>query len=190
MTTLKVDPARPASSAVFKAAEAVKGGKVIVYPTDTVYGIGCRIQEEPVRRVFAIKGRDFNSPLSVAFSSIEEAGLWTHMSKEQRETVAAKHRDGTTFILRKRGIPDYVTAGLPTVGVRIPDSLFCIQLIRETGPIITTSANPTGQPAPASFDEIDDKILSAADLAVDGGRCKYAKPSKIIDLTNQAVLRD
>lgn len=192
MKVLRVDPNAPNPTAIQLAADILLEEGIIIYPTDTVYGIGSILKEEPIKRIFAAKGRDFNSPLSVAFSDAEEVRHYAEVSAEQMALIGMEHRDGMTFILeRKNTIPDYVTAGLPTVGARIPDSEICRQLIRKTGPIITTSANPTGKPAPTSIKELDEEIGNKADLVVDGGPTRHGKPSKIIDLTkDDRILRE
>ena len=184
MKVLKVDPKAPNQTAIHLVADILLEGGLIIYPTDTVYGIGSILKEEPVKRVFSIKGRDYKSPLSVAFADTKEVRHYAEVSDTQEAQILKEHGDGMTFILKKKNtIPDYVTAGLPTVGVRIPDSEICRQLIRLSGPIITTSANPTGKPAPTSTTELDETIGNAVDLIIDGGPTRYKKPSTIKDLT-------
>jgi L-threonylcarbamoyladenylate synthase len=190
MNIIRVDPENPDIMSISVAVETLQGGGVIVYPTDTVYGIGCMLNENSVKRVFAIKGRDFNSPMSVALASVDEVRHYAILSPQQEERIRDEYNRGTTFILKKKNMPDYVTAGLPTVGIRVPDSEICRQLIRKTGPLITTSANLKGQRAQSEFGLLDKGILKSVDLAVDGGKCKFGKPSMIIDLTSDGkVLR-
>jgi len=184
MKVLKVDSKAPNPTAIQLAADILLEGGVIVYPTDTVYGIGSILKEEQIKRIFSIKGRDYKSPLSVAFANIKEVRHYAEVSGEQEAQILKEHKDGMTYILnKKKTIPDYVTAGLPTVGVRIPDDEVCRQLIRLSGPIITTSANPTGKPAPTSVKELDETIGNQVDLVLDAGPTKYKKPSTVKDLT-------
>ena len=188
MEALKIDEETPDDEIIRIVAEKLLKKSVIVYPTDTVYGIGCTLDEQPVKRIRELKGRKNQTPLSVAFSNIEQIRHYTIITPEQEKTINKLKHEGTTFILRKKNIPDYVTAGLPTVGVRIPDNNICKKLIEKIGPIITTSANPTGKPAPTKVEEINEMITSGVDIVVDGGPCKYARPSKIIDLTQEGKI--
>jgi len=191
MNVLKINPERPQKEIIDEASKILLAGGVIVYPTDTVYGIGSILDDAAVNRVFSAKDRMFGRPLSVAFSDIEQVINYAVVDAEQLEKIRELWCEGTTFILNKRGVPDYVTAGLPTVGVRIPDSEVCRQIIRRTGPITTTSANLSGQNAPAEFSEIDRRILESVDLALDGGRCRLSRTSRILDLTSGGkILRE
>lgn len=191
MNKVTVDPENPAEEALSEAAKIVSGGGLIVYPTDTVYGVGCVLDEEPVKRVYALKGRGWDTPLSVAFSNLEEVRHYTFLSHEQEEYVTKEFMNGTTFILKKKHVPDYVTAGLDTVAVRIPASRVCLELLERTGPLVSTSANPSGGQAAASIEEVDERILEGVDVVLDAGRCMYGRPSRIIDLTRGGrVLRN
>ena len=191
MRDLKVDANNPDAAVMKEATDVLARTGVIVYPTDTVYGIGCVLERECVRRVYGLKGRDFGSPLSVVFPNLEEVRHYTDVSPEQEEYVRREHMNGTTFILEKRDIPDYVTAGLNTVGVRIPDNRVCQALTDAVGPIVSTSANPSGEKAPDRVGEIEDSITEGVDLVLDAGPCRYGRPSRIIDLTRGfKVLRD
>jgi len=193
MKVIRVDAERPQDVVILSCAGVVSEGGVIVYPTDTVYGIGCILSEVPVERVYSIKGRVSKSPLSVAFAAIEDIRHYTFLSDEQEDEIERTYRDGMTFLLKKRKdkVPDFITAGLDTVGVRIPDSEVCRRLIRLTGPITTTSANISGFKPPTRVKEADEKILDSVDIVLDAGPCRIGKPSRIVDLTNNGeLLRD
>ncbi len=177
--------------AAIDVAKALLGSKgVLVYPTDTVYGIGGdATSDEVVKKVRAIKGIDAKKPLSVMmadFSMIEyycETGIW-------EDIILKKYLPGPyTFVLKLRQ-PLAVT-GNDKLGVRIPDSVFCQALCQAFGrPIITTSANPTGQKAPAEFAAVDKKVLDAVGLAIDGGPTKYGTASAVIDLVERKMVRE
>jgi len=95
-----------------------------------------------------------------------------------------------TFLVRKRPIvPDMLTAGSPLVGVRYPDHEIALRLIEMTGPITSTSANITGGTPPSDPRDIDPEILSRVDMLIDGGRCRYAIPSTLVDLSTMRILR-
>ena len=143
--------------ALYRAKNAVLDGKVLIYPTDTVYGIGGNaLSSDVVKKIRRIKKMEEDKPLSVMMADLEmieeycEVGLWEEM-------ILKRYLPGPfTFILRKRkGIP--VTKD-STLGVRVPEFEFCNRLSEEVKqPIISTSANITGKPAPTNFQEIDKK---------------------------------
>jgi L-threonylcarbamoyladenylate synthase len=157
---------------------------IIIYPTDTVYGLGCPISDEDaVRKIFEIKKRSALLPLSVAFHDIEQLSEYIILDEKQLEFIRENWNKGTTFIVRKNeNIPDIVTADSDKVGVRIPDHPEVRNLIEEFGPIITTSANISGEPTPASFEELNMEVVKQADLLIKG-RCILGKASIIWDLT-------
>lgn len=169
------------------AVQVLKRGGVIGYPTDTTYGIGCAISDlEAVDKVFELKGRDFGKPLSVAFSSIEMAKKYVDISEDD-ERVLRKHLPGPfTFLLEKNDlIDDKITAGLPKVGVRIPDFGITLKIINELGePIITTSANLLGEPDAIKSDDLKVKV----DFIV-RGECSIGTSSTLIDLDSKKILR-
>jgi L-threonylcarbamoyladenylate synthase len=176
--------------AVGIATAILKSGGLIAYPTDTVYGIGCdATSEEAVARVLTLKGIGQKKPLSVMvadFGMIDhycETGIW-------EDIVLKRYLPGPyTFILRQhRPLP---ASGTGKLGVRMPDSAFCMALCEKFGrPIVTTSANLTGQPPPLKFGDIDRKILDSVQAAIDGGKTKYGRPSLIIDLVDRKLIRE
>lgn len=177
-------------TAVDVAAAQLETGGLLVYPTDTVYGLGCDATSEgAVRKVLALKGIRERKPLSVMmadFGMVEyycETGIW-------EDITLKKYLPGPyTFILRQhRPLPASLTGRL---GVRIPDSAFCQALCARLGrPVITTSANPTGRPAPVKFGGVGVGIIEGAGLAIDGGETKYGGPSIVIDLVDEKVMRE
>jgi L-threonylcarbamoyladenylate synthase len=172
------------------AAAIIKGGGTVAYPADTVYGIGADAESEgAVAKIRAMKGVEAGKPLSVMVADLGmieyycDTGIW-------EDIILRKYLPGPyTFILkRKRDVA--ACGGSGTIGVRIPDSGFCQALCQKAGrPVVTTSANLTGQPAPTRFGDIDPNLLARADLAVDGGPTKYGASSTIIDLAGGKMLR-
>jgi tRNA threonylcarbamoyl adenosine modification protein (Sua5/YciO/YrdC/YwlC family) len=171
-----------------EAVKVLENGGVIGYPTDTTYGIGCAISDlEAVDEVFELKGRDFGKPLSVAFSSIEMAKNYVELSQGY-EKILRKYLPGPfTFLLKKNDrISDRITAGLPKVGVRIPDYNLILNIIEELGePIVTTSANLSGEPDVIKSDDLKIKV----DFIV-RGECPIKTPSTLIDLDAKKILRE
>jgi L-threonylcarbamoyladenylate synthase len=189
MTVLKISE-DDYDSEVDVAHALLHTGGVMVYPTDTVYGIGGDATNEAVvQRILGIKGIEERKPFSVMmadFGMVEyycETGVW-------EDIILKKYLPGPyTFILKKhRDIPASLTEKL---GIRMPDSPFCKMLCGEFDkPIITTSANITGGKPPVEFGEVDKRILDSVDVAIDGGRTKFAAPSVIIDLVDRKMIRE
>ena len=178
-----------AENALYRTREAILAGKAAIYPTDTVYGIGGDATNyRVVERVQEIKGLGRDKPLSVMMADISmideycEIGLWEEM-------ILKKYLPGPfTFILRKK--KDLPVISNDSLGIRIPEMDFCNRLSEEVGkPIISTSANKTGKPAPTSFGEIDRDILAAVDIAVDNGPTRYGGASDVVDLINKKIIR-
>lgn len=175
--------------ALYRAKNAVLEGKIIIYPTDTVYGIGGdALNSDVVKKVREIKKLEENKPLSVMMADLEmieqycEVGLWEEM-------VLKRYLPGPfTFILRKR--KEMPVTNDNTLGIRVPEFEFCNRLSEEVKrPIISTSANITGNPAPTDFKEIEKEVLEAADVAVDRGRTRYQRSSDVVDLVNKKIIR-
>ena len=192
MKILRISPNNPEEGKILCAADFLRRGKILIYPTDTVYGLGCSIESPGVERVFEIKKRGRDMPLSVAFSSIEMVEEYAIVGDEERKFIVDNIDEPYTFILKKKErIPDAVTAGKDTVGARIPNHAVVRAFIEKAGvPIITTSANVSGEAPPASVDEISDEIKEAVDLIIDSGPCRVGKPSKVVDLRSGKVLRE
>ncbi len=172
------------------AVALLKSGGTLVYPTDTVYGVGGdATSEEVVKAIHSMKGSDPSKPLSVMVpdrGTVDyycETGVWEDM-------ILGKYLPGPyTFVLKKTR---YIAASKSDkLGIRIPDSAFCQELCRRfERPIITTSANLTGQKPPISFGEVDKRIIERVQVAVDGGETKYKTPSVVIDLVERRLLRE
>jgi L-threonylcarbamoyladenylate synthase len=180
------------SKSVAEAAKVLVGGGVVVYPTETVYGIGASIYiPEAVERVFEIKGRERGMPLSVAVASFEMIEQVASISEDDLALLRKVLPGPVTILVEKDpDLPDTVTAGSPLVGIRFPDHPMALELIGMAGPITSTSANLSGQKPPASIAELDPKIAKKVDFVLDGGRSRFAQPSTLVDLEARRVIRE
>jgi L-threonylcarbamoyladenylate synthase len=192
MRRLKISPDSIDSDAIAEAVEVLKGGGVMIYPTETVYGLGaCISSEKAVKRVYAIKKRDESKPLSVALSAVSEISKYAKLKSAGiygglpgLEFIQKNLPGPFTVVLEKKNtVPDYVCKG--TVGIRIPEYACIRRVIELAGPITSTSANVSEKAPPVSAEEVDVE----ADLLLDGGKCRYGKPSKVIDLISGKELR-
>jgi L-threonylcarbamoyladenylate synthase len=174
-----------------KAAQIITGGGVVIYPTETVYGLGASVlDEKAIFRVFQIKRRPLSMPITLAVSSLKMLEEVAEIEKQDLRLLKRLLPGPVTVLVRKKQeIPNVLTGGSPLVGIRFPDHEMALRIIDIAGPITSTSANISGQPAPASIDQISQEILESVDLAVDGGRCQYAEPSTLLDLASRKVVR-
>ena len=174
-----------AKKEIKEAVKIIKAGGLVIYPTETVYGLGAdAFNRIAVLKVFAAKRRPLGNPLSVAVSSLKEADKLVFVNKPAREIAGAFLPGPITMILKKKArLPKELTAASDKLGIRIPDHSIALHLIELAGPITATSANISGQPTPTTGYDAKKQIGNRADFVLDGGRCKIKKPSTIIDLT-------
>lgn len=170
--------------------EKLLNGALIIYPTDTVYGLGAVINnEEALKKIYEAKSRAFSSPLIALVSSIDKIEKIAHIDNENMAILSklAEHfwPGALTIILKKKDIvPSIMVSNGETVGVRIPNLQFAIDIIEMAGGILaTTSANISGEPSPKSYAELTEEIKSKVDIVIDGGECQVGEASTIIDLT-------
>ena len=167
------------------ASELVGAGGLIIYPTDTVYGLGCDpLNEAAVRRVFEVKGRGAK-PLPVLASGLEEAMRVAEFNELALELARSFWPGPLTLVLPKKPVlPDVVVCGLPSVGVRVPGHEFTLELLRACGGLlIGTSANKSGNPPPRTAEEAIRELGDLVDLVIKGGPAPLGRPSTVLDLT-------
>ena len=174
-----------------EAAKTIISGGVIVYPTETVYGIGANaLDEQAIRRVFQIKKRPMSMPIFLAVSSLEMLDMVAELGADDRELLDRLMPGPVSVLVRRKSIvPNVLTAGSPLVGVRFPDHEVALRIIDAAGPITSTSANRTGTPSPASAEEVSPEIADRVEMVLDGGKCKFGQPSTLLDLTNRKIIR-
>jgi L-threonylcarbamoyladenylate synthase len=187
----KTIPVSKFDAALQKAKEAIAKGRAVIYPTDTLYGIGCdATSKKAVGGIYRIKSREPKKPLSILVSDLPMAKKYCEISPRQEQVLTALLPGPYTFLLKLK-IPLPVTDS-KLVGVRVPEHMFMRTVSRQLGiPIVTTSANRSGGKDAAEIGEIEEGILNSKEvsLIVDGGRCKYAQGSTVIDLVDMRVAR-
>ena len=167
----------------------LNSGKLIVYPTETLYGLGADpFDEAAVKRVFMAKKRPFDMPLSIAVSNMRMLEELAVLDDRGRR-LAEKFLPGPlTLLLRKKSIvPDIVTSASNEVGIRIPDHPLALKIIEEFGPIITTSANLHSHPNPYDIQLALKDLGESVSIYIDCGPTKYGKPSTIVQLLEGEV---
>ena len=176
-------------ASIERAAELIRGGRLVAFPTETVYGLGANaLDPDAVGRIFAAKGRPRTSPLIVHVDSIEMArALASHWSAAA-DLLARRYWPGPlTLIVPKRAlVPDIVTAGLPTVGLRVPAHPLALELIRAAGvPIAAPSANRFTELSPTTAGHIPESL---ADYTLDGGPARVGIESTVLSLVDAPTL--
>jgi L-threonylcarbamoyladenylate synthase len=177
---------------VEEAIRVLANGGIVLYPTDTVYGLGANIfDNDAVKKVFDIKQRSRLKPLSILVRDVESINLVARLSRSQKETIRNYLPGPYTFILNKRVIvPRVITSGSSYVGVRVPDNELACRLA-GIFPITTTSANISDDEVLSNPQDILRQLGCDVDLVIDVGELESSRASSIIDLTgfNPKIIR-
>jgi len=169
-----------------KAVEVLKNGGVVVFPTDTVWGVGAAISSrEGITRLYEIKKREVDKPTAILVLDVDMANKYGAMNK-QAWNLAEKYWPGAlTLVVNKKGnrVPMEVCGKNKSVGLRAPRHRLIQDLIKELGGgVVATSANFAGEPAPKNREDLDDNFVELVDLVV-GGEAGGDKASTVVDLT-------
>ena len=162
-------------------AEYILEGKIFIYPTDTVYGIGCNAYlEDKVNKIKKIKQRDKNKPLSIIAPSYEWIKKNFEISKLQEEFIK-KHLPGPYTIILKKKLPHFLSHVSYTedMGIRMINDTFQDLITLANVPFITTSANISGKNPPSTIEEISEELIKKVDIVIDGGKI-HGTPSTIV----------
>ena len=186
---LKINQENPQARLVSQVVETLKQGGLIAYPTDTTYGIGCNIfNARGVKNIYQIKQRDARKPFSFICSDLSDAANYAQVSNFAFK-IMKRHLPGPyTFVLAAtRVVPNTLTTRQKTVGIRIPDDEVAMAIVRELGhPLVTTSANLTGETPLHDPMEIEESMGRMLDMVIDGG-IRYGDPSTVISLIDDHI---
>lgn len=178
-----------------QAAEVIRSGGLIAFPTETVYGLGAdALNPEAVGKVYAAKGRPSDNPMIVHIASKDDMQKLTDgISEDVKALMEAFWPGPLTMVVPARDIiPKVTTGGLSTVGVRMPSSPVAAEFIRESGvPIAAPSANLSGKPSPTSYRHVADDLDGRIDGIIAGEDCEAGIESTVIDMTEKtpSILR-
>jgi len=171
---------------IVRAAQSIRAGGLVAFPTETVYGLGANaLDATAVARIFAVKGRPATSPLIVHVPSIDMARVIAAEWPAHAEKLGRQFWPGPlTVVVRKhQRIPDVVTAGLPTVAIRVPSHPVAQALLREAGvPIAAPSANRFTQLSPTTAEHVRAALGDAVDCILDGGPTTVGIESTVVSL--------
>jgi len=177
------------STRLAEALAALRGGEVIGLPTETVYGLAAdAANAEAVKKIFALKGRPADHPLIVHIASSDALPQWARVVPEAAWKLAQAFWPGPlTMILRKQAsVPDVVTGGQDTVGLRCPAHPIALQLLREfAGGLAAPSANRFGRISPTTAAHVRDEFGAGVPIVLDGGDCEVGIESTIVDVSGE-----
>ncbi|MFD2565859.1 L-threonylcarbamoyladenylate synthase [Pseudotenacibaculum haliotis] len=174
-----------------RTLDALQSKGTILYPTDTVWGIGCDATlEDTVQKIYKLKNREESKSLVILVSSLEMLQEYISTIPEKALEIISKQEKPTTIIYSQpKGLAKNTIASDDTIAIRIPQHNFCKALIEKFGkPIVSTSANISGEPTPKSFSEISSPILEGVDYVVNLEREKITtKSSTIIKINGEEI---
>lgn len=162
--------------------DQLRAGRLVVYPTETLYGLGANaLDAAVVKRVYMVKKRPFDMPISVAVSDVQMLESVAVLDPTSRK-LAERFMPGpiTLILMKKPSVPDIVTAASDEVGIRMPDHPFALQLIKRFGPITSTSANLHAHPDPTTIRPTINDLGDNVSVYVDCGKTKESHRSTIV----------
>lgn len=178
----------PAAAEIERAAKLLRGGGLVAFPTETVYGLGANaLDAEAIERIYAVKHRPATSPLIVHVASIEMAQSLAANWPEGASLLASEFWPGplTLVVAKVPAIPPIATAGLPSVGLRMPSHPVALALIRAAGvPLAAPSANRFTELSPTTAEHVRRSLEGDVDFILDGGPCTVGIESTVLSLVN------
>lgn len=174
-----------------RAADAIRDGGLMVYPTETVYGLGAdALAPDAIEAVYEAKDRPRNKPLSFAFPGVEAALEYVEVGGVERAFMDEFLPGPVTVVCEKdAAVPDVLTSGRDRVGVRIPDHEVALALLERVAPVTATSANVSGRPSVTDPGNLGEDLLANVDEVLDGGETPGTE-STVVDVENAEILRE
>jgi len=186
---IRINPENPQERLIKQVVDCLKRGGVIVYPTDTIYGLGCDIfNRKGIKKIYQIKQRDARKPFSFICSDLAEVANYAQISNFAFKIMKRYLPGQFTFVVEAtRIVPDALITKQKTVGIRIPANPIVQAIVRELGhPLVTTSANLSGAETPQDPQEIENELGRMVDMVVDGG-ILMSEGSSVISLLDDRI---
>ncbi len=188
---ITVDPDQPDKTALDEAARRLTPGSLIIYPTETFYGIGAAYDDEAgLENLFKVKEREVDKPVLLLISSLEDLSSITASVSNRTRTLAQQYWPGPLTIVFEAApaVSRYITGTTGRVGCRVSSNIVAGELLRRIQkPITSTSANISGGKSPTCINDIPRELLAAVDIVVDAGKTPGGAPSTIIDTADSSV---
>lgn len=187
--TLHLDPLNFDSSALSQAAEFIRLNKTVIFPTETVYGLGANaLSDEAVAKIFIAKGRPQDNPLIIHVSSIDmmEKLIDKPLNEQSKQLIKAFWPGPLTLVLKHSDlVPNSVCANLDTVGIRMPDHPIALKLIELAGvPIAAPSANISGKPSPTEAEHVLSDMMNRVDMIITATHSRIGLESTVLDMSS------
>lgn len=180
---------RKTKNDIEEVIECLKNGGVVAFPTDTVYGVGVVYDnEDALNRLKEAKGRPDNKPIPMMIASLAQIEQVAYVNDAACALIEAYMPGAFTIILKKREeVADYVTNGFETIGLRMPEDDFILEMMETIGkPLLVTSANLSGEPTGTTFEEVIAQLDGRIDMIVQG-ECGCGESSTIVDAVNDTI---
>jgi len=190
---IEIHPEHPQARLISRVVACLRDGGIIAYPTDTTYGIGCSIfNKKGIEKIYQMKKREHKKPFSFICPNLSEVARFARVSNTAFKILKRYLPGPYTFVLEAtRDVPDLLMTRQKTVGIRIPDNRICLEIVQMLGnPIVTTSANLSGEEPTGTPSIIEDNFGKQLDIVVDGGELTK-EVSSVVSLIGDApeVLR-
>lgn len=180
------------AGAVRQAAECIREGGIVAFPTETFYGLGVAYDNiSALERLFGLKRRPEDKPLPLVIGDLTTLGLVASSVNDLAAEIIKKFWPGPLTILlpAREGLPHFLTAGIGKVAVRMPGESFALELACSTGfPLTATSANISGMPPADNPEGVMGYFGDSLDLLIDGGRTPGGKPSTIVEISGKTIV--
>lgn len=164
---------------------------IIIFPTDTVYGIGCNCySEKALKKLFSFKNRPLSKPINVLTDSFEKIELVAENINSKEQELINKYLPGdlTIILNKKENVPDLLTANLKTIGVRIPNHPIALEILKKYRyPLATTSVNLSGESPGIEVPDFIEEFKDKVDIIVDGGKSPIGVASTIVRVENEKI---
>lgn len=175
-----------------KVSDTIQNDGIIVFPTETVYGIGANaLSEKAIKKVYELKERETTKPISIIVSEKKEIEKYAIIKNEIEQKIIDKYMPGpVTLVLEKKEvIPSIVTAGKNTIGIRIPDNKISIEILKKCKvPIAASSANISGMESGTDIKYIKNNLKNNVDIYIDSGKSEIGVPSTIIQVIDEKII--
>jgi L-threonylcarbamoyladenylate synthase len=185
-----IDPESPSAEVINLAATVLRDGGIVVFPTETVYGLGALADSKfGPHEIFEVKVRPSNLPIPLLVETEDALDTWGAEVPDYAHRIAHKYWPGAVTLVVKASprVPKDFVAPDGTIGLRSPDHEVVRELlVAAGGPIFATSANTHGNPAPGSFAEVEPRIIAHADISLDGGETQHQIASTVVLCTGAA----
>ena len=176
------------ASQIEEIVSYIQAGKVVAFPTETVYGLGVQfLNEEALEKLMEAKNRDYSKAITLMVADKKEIDDYAYVNDDARKIIDAFMPGMLTLVFQKReSVDDVMTNGKKTIGIRIPDHSLVLQLLQQAGPMLVTSANLSNHPNTTTTKEVLEQSDGRIDLVVDG-KTTDAVASTVIDVSGKEI---